>query len=194
MDEGLLKISNEINSRYKEFRFFTAVYNQGDIVYFMVFQKFLKQNQTLKYEKFVSYWVQIWYFEQYSLDIEWERPFLRILTWLQVFKLFAKTLLSLIFPRLLLYRKLIKTEKNNTVLLSVLLLAGIKWNCKTDTDSQFSFGKFFFSWVQWINCNICQIFYKMLDLAKFSKCPLSLNSDSKILWTLFLNLVRYVCF
>ena len=55
MDEGLLKISNEINSRYKEFRFFTAVYNQGDIVYFMVFQKFLKQNQTLKYEKFVSY-------------------------------------------------------------------------------------------------------------------------------------------
>ena len=148
----------------------------------------MKPNQSLKYEKFVSYQVQTWYFEQYSLDIEWERPFLRILTWLQVFKLFAKTLFSLIFPRLLFCGKLIKTEKNNTVLLSVLLLsAGIKWNCKTDTDSQFSFGKFFFSWEQWINCNICQTSYKMLDLAKLSKCPLSLNSDYKILWTLFLN-------
>ena len=94
---------------------------QNWVVNPMVFQKFLKQNQTLKYEKSVSYWVQIWYFEQYSLDIEWERPFLRILTWLQVFKLFAKTLLSLIFPRLLFCGKLIKTEKNNTVLLSVLL-------------------------------------------------------------------------
>ena len=169
----------------------------------MVFQKFLKQNQTLKYENFVSYWVRIWYFEQYSLDIEWERPFLRILTWLQVFKLFAKTLLSLIFPKLLFCRKLIKIENNNTVLLSgwlvvllsvLLLLAGIKWNCKTDTDSQFSFGKFFFSWVQWINCNICQIFYKMLDLAKFWKCPLSLNSDSTILWIPVLNSVKYVLF
>ena len=161
----------------------------------MVFQKFLKPNQTLKYKKYVSYPVQTWYFEQYSLDIEWERPFLRILTWLQVFKLFAKTLLSLIFPRLLFCGKLIKTEKNNTVLLSVLLLsAGIKWNCKTDTDSQFSFGKFFFSWVQWMNCNICKTYYKMLDLAKFSKCPLSLNSDSKILWTLFLNSVSHVFF
>ena len=87
----------------------------------VVFQKILKPNQTLKYEKFVSYRVQTWYFEQYSLDIEWERPFLRILTWLQVFKLFAKTLLSLIFPRSLFRWKLIKTEKNNTVLLSVLL-------------------------------------------------------------------------
>ena len=157
----------------------------------MVFQKLLKPNQTLKYEKCVTYQVQTWYFEQYSLDIEWERPFLRILTWLQVFKLFAKTLFSLIFPRLLFCGKLIKTEKNNTVLLSVLLLAGIKWNCKTDTDSQFSFGKFFFSWVQWINCNICQTSYKMLDLPQFSKWPFSLNYDSTILWIPFLNSVRY---
>ena len=42
-----------------------------------IFQKFLKPTQSVKYEMFVFYWVQIWYFEQYWSRDSKERPFIK---------------------------------------------------------------------------------------------------------------------
>jgi hypothetical protein len=39
--------------------------NKNESLNNRIFQKFLKPNHSVKYEMFVFYWVQIWYFEQY---------------------------------------------------------------------------------------------------------------------------------